>query len=106
MLVYVAPSLPPGESLEEFTLRAANAWGVGHAGVDDGLVIFVFVTDRKVRIEVGLGLESVISDEAAGRIIAEHIAPAFRREAYGEGLRNAVQELTRLLALKPARGTP
>lgn len=105
MLIYIDPSLPPGENLEAFALRAVNAWGVGHAGVDDGLVIFIFIDDRKVRIELGLGLEGVISDEAAGRVIAEIIAPPFRRGAYGEGLRDAVRELSRLLALNPVRGT-
>jgi uncharacterized protein len=104
VLVYIVPSLPADEKLEELTLRSVNAWGVGRAGVDDGLVIFVFVADRKVRIELGLGLESAISDEAAGRVIAEIIAPAFRREAYAEGLRGAVQELVRLLEFRASHG--
>jgi uncharacterized membrane protein YgcG len=98
MIIYIVPALPVGGVLEELTLRSSRVWGVGRAGVDDGLVIFVFVADRKVRIELGYGLERAISNEAAGRVIAEQIAPSFRRGAYAEGLRNAVQELSRLLS--------
>lgn len=97
IVIYIAPSLPAGANLEELTLRTANSWGVGRAGADDGLVIFVFAAERKVRIEVGLGLEKAISNEAAARVIRENIAPAFRRRAYGEGLHSAVQELARLI---------
>ena len=103
ILIYIAPTLPPGEILEDLTLRSANAWGVGRAGVDDGLVVFVFFQDRKMRIEIGRGLENAISDEAASRIISETIAPLFRRGAYREGLQSGVQELSRLLALEVQR---
>jgi uncharacterized protein len=97
MLIYIVPSLPPGEILEDLTLRSVNAWGVGSADSDNGLVIFVFITERLVRIELGFGLESAISNRAAARVIAENIAPSFRRKAYREGLHSAVQELSRLL---------
>ena len=100
MVVYIAPSLPAGEILEEFTLRTANAWSVGRTDADDGLVIFIFMAQRKVRIELGIGLESAISNEAAAWVIAEKIAPPFERAAYAEGLRGAIEELARLLALK------
>jgi uncharacterized protein len=100
MVVYIAPSLPAGEVLEDFTLRTANAWSVGRADADDGLVIFIFMAERAVRIELGVGLESAISNEAAARVIAEKIAPPFQRAAYAEGLHGAVEELARLLVLK------
>ena len=54
MLIYITPSVPPGEVMEDLTLRSVNAWGLGRAGYDDGVAIFVFVDDRKVRIELGL----------------------------------------------------
>jgi uncharacterized protein len=106
MLIYITPSLPRGEVLEDLTLRNAKAWGIGRANIDDGLVIFVFFTDRKVRIELGLGLERVISNEEASRVITEFIAPAFGRAEYGEGLRGAVRELTRLLSVAATEQPP
>lgn len=97
-LVYVAESLPAdGEEMEEFTLRTVNEWRVGRAGVDDGLVIFVFMKQRRLRIELGYGLEPAISNDAAKRVIDEQIVPAFRQGNYGAGLIAAVDELTRLL---------
>jgi uncharacterized membrane protein YgcG len=97
MVIYIAPTLPPGQTLEDFTLRAANAWGIGDAHANDGIIIFVFMAERKVRIELGLGVSDAISDEAAARVIAESIAPAFRRSDYAGGLRSAVHELVTLL---------
>ena len=62
-------------SLEDFTVRAFAAWHVGRKSLDDGLVLFVFSEDRKVRIEVGYGLESQVPDAVASRIIRETIVP-------------------------------
>jgi uncharacterized protein len=100
MIIYIVPSLPQGANLEELTLRSVNSWGVGRRGAGDGLAIFVFLADHKIRIEVGRGLEGAISDQSAARIIAENMAPAFVLDAYGEGLRSAVQEVSRLLEAK------
>jgi uncharacterized protein len=61
--------------LEDFTVRAFAAWHVGRKSLDDGLVLFVFADDRKVRIEVGYGLESRVPDAIASRIIGETIVP-------------------------------
>lgn len=99
MLIYLAPALPQGTTtLEDVTLCAANEWGVGDAGRDDGIIIFAFMDDRKIRIELGHGSAHAISNETASRIISENMAPLFRQGAYGEGLRSAVNELRRLLA--------
>jgi uncharacterized protein len=64
-----------GEPLEDFTVRAFAAWKVGRKGFDDGLVLFVFADDRKVRVEVGYGLEGQVPDAIASRIIRETIVP-------------------------------
>jgi uncharacterized protein len=64
--------------VEDWTVRAFQAWRVGRKGIDDGLVVFVFADDRKIRIEVGYGLEGVIPDAVASRIIREVIAPRIR----------------------------
>ena len=64
-----------GVPLEDFTVRAFAAWKVGRKGLDDGLVLFVFADDRKVRVEVGYGLEGQVPDAIASRIIRETIVP-------------------------------
>jgi uncharacterized protein len=61
--------------LEDYTVRAFAAWKVGRKGLDDGLVLFVFSDDRKVRVEVGYGLEGQLPDAIASRIIREAIVP-------------------------------
>src|SRR3954453_9107194 len=96
-VIYIDSALPPGEVLEKLTLRSANAWGIGRKGVNDGLVIFVFMQDRKIRIEIGRGLESAISNADAKSIIDEQMTPAFRQRKYADGLAHAIRELRTLL---------
>jgi uncharacterized protein len=67
-----------GVPVEDFAVRAFEAWRVGRKGVDDGLVLFVFPEERKVRIEVGYGLEGQVPDAIASRIIREEIVPRIR----------------------------
>jgi uncharacterized protein len=64
-----------GLPVEDFSVAAFRAWRVGRKGLDDGLVLFVFADDRKVRIEVGYGLEGQVPDAIASRIIREAIVP-------------------------------
>lgn len=64
--------------LEDWTIRAAKRWKVGRQGVDDGAILFFFMRDRKVRIEVGYGLESALPDASAGEIIRDTIVPRMR----------------------------
>jgi uncharacterized protein len=76
VLVYVCPST--GDTpLEQWTVRAFEAWRVGRKGLDDGLVLFVFSRDRKARIEVGYGMEEMVPDATAARIIRDGITPWF-----------------------------
>lgn len=65
-------------TLEDWTVRAFAAWKVGRKGLDNGLILFVFVDDRAVRIEVGYGLEGQVPDAIASRIINETIIPKIR----------------------------
>ena len=96
-VIYIDSALPPAEVLERLTLRSVNSWGLGRSGVNDGLAIFVFVADRKIRIELGRGLEDAISDADARSIIDEQMSPAFRRGDYADGLMRAIREIRRLL---------
>jgi len=96
-VIYIDSALPPAEVLERLTLRSVNSWGLGRSGVNDGLAIFVFVADRKIRIELGRGLEDAISDADARSIIDEQMSPVFRRGDYADGLMRAIREIRRLL---------
>ena len=77
LLVWIAPTVA-NTTIEEFAVRAFAAWKVGRKGLDDGLVLFIFATDRKLRIEVGYGLEGIITDAQAARIINDVMGPPLR----------------------------
>jgi uncharacterized protein len=100
-IIYIDSSLPPGAVLEELTLQSANAWGVGRKGADDGVAIFIFVKDRRMRIEVGRGLEKAISDDDAKSIIDEQLRPAFRQDRFADGLTQAIGRIRDLLRHRP-----
>ena len=90
MAIAIFPSLE-GESLEDFSIRLAQRWRIGMKGLDNGAILVVFVNDRKLRLEVGYGLEPVITDAVAGQIIREVIAPRFREGRYAAGLEGAAR---------------
>ncbi|HEY0394143.1 MAG TPA: TPM domain-containing protein [Candidatus Elarobacter sp.] len=77
VLVYVTPSTGDTPT-EDWTVRAFARWKVGRKGLDDGVVLFLFPRDRKVRIEVGYGLEQRVPDATAARIIRDTITPPLR----------------------------
>lgn len=84
-IIYVFPSLQ-GEALEDFTIRCAEKWKVGNKKYDNGLILFVFVQERKLRIEVGYGLEPTITDAFSSDVIRNDIAPHFKQGDYAGGL--------------------
>jgi uncharacterized protein len=101
IFVYIANEL--GEHvLEELTLRSANAWGIGDRKKDNGLVIFLFLKERRIRIEVGIGLNKIITDEFAKTVIKEDMVPAFRKGQFGEGLSAAVDSIIGRLSKETA----
>ena len=91
-IVYVFPSLE-GDPVEDFTIRCAEKWKVGNKKYDNGLILFVFVKERKVRIEVGYGLEGTVTDAFSSRVIRDYIAPHFQQNDYAGGLNAAVDAL-------------
>lgn len=93
-LIYIFPSLE-GESMEEFTIRCVERWKVGQKKYDNGLVLFVFAREKRVRVEVGYGLEGTITDAFSSRVIREILAPPFQRGAYAEGLNAAADAIIR-----------
>jgi uncharacterized protein len=92
VVVAIFPELP-SPSLEDFTIRTAQAWRAGRKKLANGVVLFVFVKDRKVRIEVGYGLEGALPDITAKRIIDEQIVPRFRAGDYAGGVEAAVDAI-------------
>ena len=90
--VLLLPTTQP-ETIEQFGIRLAEAWKIGRKGADNGLIVIVAKDDRKMRIEVGYGLEGSIPDAIARRIIAERMAPAFKQGDFFGGLRAAIEGL-------------
>ena len=86
VLVAIFPSLPEDEVLEDWTQRVAESWGVGRAKEDDGVVLFVFVADRKLRIEVGYGLEGALTDLESKAILDEVLVPHLREGDWDGGI--------------------
>jgi len=85
VVVATFPSLE-GDSLEDFSMRLAEAWKAGQKNKNNGVIFIIFKNDRKMRIEVGYGLEGVLPDALAGQIIGRVVAPYFRRGDYSGGI--------------------
>lgn len=84
--VLVIPSLDGAMSVEECAVTTFKQWTLGRKGVDDGVLLLVAVNDRKIRIEVGYGLEGSLTDAQSSRIIHEVMGPLFARGEYAEGI--------------------
>jgi uncharacterized protein len=88
--VLTLPSLE-GEPLEEFSHRVATTWKLGQKGTDNGVLVLVVPGDRKVRIEVGYGLEGTLTDAKSSRIIREEMVPRFRDGDFSGGIAAGVK---------------
>ncbi len=85
------------KDIAEFGIEVADLWQLGRKGVDDGLILIVAKDDRKLRLEVGYGLEGVIPDAVAKRVIAETITPFFKAGDYAGGIDAGVMQLIKLI---------
>jgi len=83
--ILIVPSLD-GEVIEQYSLRVAEKWKLGQKDKDNGVVLVVAINDRKIRIEVGQGLEGPLPDAICNRIIRNEMAPGFRRGDYDAGI--------------------
>lgn len=90
--IFMLPSSKP-ESIEALALRVFEAWKLGRKGVDDGVLVLVAKNDRRMRIEVGYGLEGVLTDAISFRIINEQLSPAFKRGDFGGGLTSGLEQI-------------
>lgn len=87
----VATTAP--EEIEQYSIRVVDAWKLGRKGVDDGALLIVAVEDRRLRIEVGRGLEGALTDLVSNRIIDETITPLFRSGDYAGGIAAGVDRM-------------
>ncbi len=96
LVVLMVPTTQP-QDIAEYSLAVAEANKIGRKGTDDGLLLLIAKNDRRVRIEVGYGLEGAVPDAATARITREYIAPKFRTNDYFGGINDAVGALTQLI---------
>lgn len=94
--VLIVPTTEP-EDIAQFGTRVADQWEIGRAKIDDGLLLIVAKNDRRVRLEVRYGLEGVIPDAVAKRVIDETITPHFKAGDYYSGIDAGVTQLMRLI---------
>jgi uncharacterized protein len=90
LLAVVYPKMQSDSSIEDYTIRVAQSWDVGQKKRSNGAVLFVFINDRKAYLQVGYGLEPVLTDALSKRIIENELKPAFRAGDYEKGLRAGV----------------
>ncbi|MFT3789704.1 MAG: YgcG family protein [Rudaea sp.] len=98
--VLIVPTTQP-EDIAQYGIRVGDAWKLGRKGTDDGVILIVAKNDRRVRIEVGRGLEGAIPDAAGARIIREYITPKFRSGDFFGGIHDATDALTKLIQGEP-----
>jgi len=98
--VLIVPSTKP-ESIEQYSMRVVERWELGRAGVDDGVLLLIAKKDRRLRIEVGYGLEAVLTDATAKRIIDEIITPHFKRGDFYLGVFSGAQKITGVISGEP-----
>ena len=93
IVVAIYPRMQSDSSIEDYTVRVAQTWGVGQKDRKNGIVFFVFIQDHKMYIQVGYGLEGALPDALAKQIIEEEIKPHFKREDYEGGFKRGVEVL-------------
>ena len=94
--VVIVKSLEGGQ-IDDFTNKLFAQWGVGEKKKDNGVMLLVALQERKARIEVGYGLEPILPDALAGRVLDELLFPAFKQRRYAEGLNKAVARIAQII---------
>lgn len=92
VVVLTVPSLE-GDTIEGFSIKTAQKWGIGQKGKDNGALVVVSKGDREVRIEVGRGLEGSLTDAVSGRIIDHVIVPEFKKGDFNAGVEQGVEKI-------------
>jgi uncharacterized protein len=92
-IVVLTLSSLQGDALEDFSIRVVDAWKIGQKGNDNGVLFLIARDDRKIRIEVGYGLEGILPDAIANRIIQDVIVPRFREQNFAGGIHSGIAAL-------------
>ncbi len=98
--VLLVPTVKP-EAIEQYSIRAVEAWKLGRKGVDDGALLLIAKQDRKLRIEVGYGLEGALTDAMSKRIVSETISPRFKQGDFHGGIDAGVDAMIRTIGGEP-----
>jgi uncharacterized protein len=98
--VLIVPTTAP-ETIEQYSIRVAEAWKIGRKKIDDGALLVVAKNDHRLRIEVGYGLEGSLTDATAGRIISEIITPKFRSGDFAGGISDGVERMIAVIDGEP-----
>jgi uncharacterized protein len=98
--VLIVPTTDP-ETIEQFSIRVAEAWKIGRKKVDDGAILVVAKNDHHVRIEVGYGLEGALTDVTSRRIIDEVMTPKFREGDFAGGISAGIDRMMRVVDGEP-----
>jgi uncharacterized protein len=98
--VLIVPTTQP-ETIEQFSIRVAEAWKIGRKKIDDGALLVIAKNDRHLRIEVGYGLEGALTDVTTKRIIDEDITPKFKSGDFAGGVRAGVARMIRVIDGEP-----
>jgi uncharacterized protein len=98
--VLIVPTTAP-ETIEQYSIRVAEAWKIGRKKIDDGALLVVAKNDHKLRIEVGYGLEGSLTDATASRIISEIITPKFRSGDFSGGVSDGVERMISVIDGEP-----
>jgi len=98
--VLIVPTTQP-EEIEQYGIRVADAWKAGRKNIDDGAILLVAKNDRRVRIEVGRGLEGALPDAIANRIIDENITPRFKAADFDGGIEAGVDKMIAVVDGEP-----
>ena len=98
--VLIVPTTAP-ETIEQYSIRVAEAWKIGRKKIDDGALLVVAKDDHKLRIEVGYGLEGSLTDATASRIISEIITPKFRSGDFAGGISDGVERIIGVIDGEP-----
>lgn len=100
LAVLIVPTTEP-EDIAAYSIRVVEAWKLGRKKVDDGALLIVAKNDRRMRIEVGYGLEGVLTDATSNRIISDTIAPLFRQGDYYAGINAGLDQMIRVIDGEP-----
>jgi len=98
--ILIVPTTQP-EDIEQYSIRVAEKWQLGRKGIDDGALLLVAIDDRAARLEVGYGLEGVVPDAIAKRLVSDVMVPYFRQGDYYGGLQAGVERLTGIIDGEP-----